>query len=137
PVRNVDTQSEPRSTGNWTVNTCGSRVAPIPTILLDYYDASNRLFLRPFPQQAPAGMSMKDFWTRYRKDMLSKAGVCIFIAGNKLDASTGNVVDADGIMEEFDIASSLGKYPIPIGATGHAARKVWERVNGALDSHFP
>ncbi len=102
-----------------------------------YYDASNRLFLRPFPQQAPAGMSMKDFKTRYRKDMLSKAGVCIFIAGNKLDSSTGNVVDADGIMEEFEIASSFGKYPIPIGATGHAARTVWERVNGALDSHFP
>ena len=102
-----------------------------------YYDAGNRLFLRPFPQQAPAGMAMKDFWTKYRKDMVSKAGVCIFICGNKLDASTGNVVDADGVIEEFEIASGFGKYPIPIGATGHAARKVWEQVNGKLDTYFP
>ncbi len=102
-----------------------------------YYDAGNRLFLRPFPQQAPAGMAMKDFWSKYRKDMLSKAGVCIFISGNKLETSTGNVVEADGVIEEFEIATSLGKYPIPIGATGHAARKLWEKVNGNLDKYFP
>lgn len=102
-----------------------------------YYDASNRLFLRPFPQQAPAGMSTKDFWTKYRKDMLAKAGVCIFIAGNKLDAASGAVVEADGVDEEFQIASDLGKYPIPIGVTGHAAQKIWEQVKGNLDKYFP
>lgn len=102
-----------------------------------YYDASNRLFLRPFPQQAPSGMAMKDFWTKYRGDMVSKAGVCIFISGNKLDASTGNVVEADGVIEEFEIASTLGKYLIPIGATGHAAKKLWVKVSGDLDKFFP
>jgi hypothetical protein len=25
----------------------------------------------------------------------------------------------------------------PIGATGHAARKLWEKVNGNLDTYFP
>ena len=102
-----------------------------------YYDASNRLFLRPFPQQPPSGMTMKDFWTKYRKDMVSKAGVCIFISGNKLDAASGNVTESDGVIEEFEIASGLGKYPIPIGATGHAARKLWEQVSGNLDKYFP
>lgn len=102
-----------------------------------YHDASTRLFLRPFPQEAPAGMTLKEFWTSYRKDMLSKAGVCVYIAGNKLDSSTGNIVEAGGVIEEFEIASGLGKYPIPIGATGHAARIVWEKVNGSLDDYFP
>jgi hypothetical protein len=103
----------------------------------DYYDASDRLFLRPFPQQAPAGMTLKDFWTRYRTEMLSKAGVCIFIAGNKLDAATGTVMEAGGVIEEFEIACGLSKFPIPIGATGHAARTVWDRVTDDLDKYFP
>lgn len=102
-----------------------------------YHDASNRLFLRPFPQQPPAGMTLKDFWTKYRKEMMAKAGVCIFVSGNKLNAATGNVEDANGVFEEFEIANSLGKYLIPIGATGHAAKKLWEKVSGDLDTFFP
>jgi Sir2- and TIR-associating SLOG family/SIR2-like domain len=101
-----------------------------------YSDASRRLFLRPFPQHAPAGMSLKDFWTKYRREMLAKAGVCIFVAGNRLD-SAGTVVEADGVFEEFEIARILGKYVIPIGATGHAAKKLWEKVSGDLDKYFP
>ena len=101
-----------------------------------YYDASNRLFLRPFPQQPPTGMTIKDFWTKYRREMMSKAGVCIFLSGNKRDAS-GNVIESDGVIEEFEIAHSLGKYVIPIGATGHAAHKLWQRVTADLDGFFP
>lgn len=102
-----------------------------------YHDASSRLFLRPFPQQPPAGMTLSDFWTKYRKEMVAKAGICIFVSGNKPDGTTGNVVDADGVIEEFEIASDLGKYLIPIGATGHAAKKLWERVSSKLDQYFP
>ncbi|QDU23535.1 SIR2 family protein [Urbifossiella limnaea] len=102
-----------------------------------YYDATSRLFLRPFPEQPPAGMALKDFWTRYRKEMIARAGICIFVSGNKLDASTGEVVEADGVVEEFEIGSHFGKYLIPIGATGHAARKLWQRVSSDLDRYFP
>ncbi len=102
-----------------------------------YHDASSRLFLRPFPQQPPVGMTLKDFWTKYRKEMLAKAGVCIYVSGNKLNADTGSVEDANGVFEEFEIANSLGKYLIPIGATGHAAKKLWEKVSGDLDKYFP
>ena len=48
--------------------------------------------------------------------MISEAGVCIFIFGNKLD--NGDVVIADGMMEEFQIAKERGKIIIPIGCTG-------------------
>ena len=102
-----------------------------------YCDATDRLFLRPFPQQHPKGMTIKDFWTKYRQDILAKAGVCIFLAGNKLDKATGNVVDADGVIEEFQIATALGIYPIPIGMTGHTAQRIWEQVTASLDRYYP
>jgi hypothetical protein len=102
-----------------------------------YYETGDRLFLRPFPQQPPEGMSLKDFWTKYRTDMLSKAGVCLCISGNKLDSATGTVVEAGGVIEEFDIAMRQGKYPIPIGATGHAARRLWEKVTASVNTYFP
>jgi hypothetical protein len=102
-----------------------------------YYAASDRLFLRPFPQTPPTGMSLKQFWTKYRTDMLSKAGTCVYISGNKLDSATSAVVDAGGVIEEFDIATKLGKFPIPIGITGHAAKRLWATVSSSLDTYFP
>ena len=102
-----------------------------------YYEASDRLFLRPFPQTPPTGMSLMEFWTKYRTDMLSKAGSCVYISGNKLDSTTGTFVEAGGVIEEFEIATKLGKFPIPIGITGHAAKRLWEKVNSSLDTYFP
>lgn len=103
----------------------------------DYYDASHRLFLRPFPQQPPSGMTIPQFWTRYRKDMLSRAGAAVFICGNKRDASTGAVIEAEGVIEEFRIAVEQGVFPIPLGATGHAALTIWKEVNKSLGKFFP
>lgn len=103
----------------------------------DYYDASDRLFLRPFPQQAPSGMTIPQFWMRYRTEMLSRAGACVFLCGNNCDASTGAVVEASGVIEEFQIAVKQGVFPIPIGATGHAARRIWDEVNKSLSKFFP
>jgi len=99
-------------------------------------DQADRLSLRPFPQKAPRGIALADFWHDYRKNMIAKAGACIFLCGNKQD-TTGKVVEADGVLKEFDIALSLKKYPIPIGATGHAARRIWEVVTSKLDVYFP
>ncbi len=100
-------------------------------------DIDSRLFLRPFPQTPPPGISRKDFWTKYRREMLQRSGACIFLAGNKLDANTGNVIEANGMMEEFEIACALKQYPIPIGATGHTTRKLWQKVTSNLNHYFP
>jgi hypothetical protein len=100
-----------------------------------YNEAGDRLFLRPFPQRPPTGMTVPAFRTKYRKEMLSKTGSCIFIAGNKI--VSGKVVEADGVVEEFEIATGLGQFPILIGATGHAARTLWGRVNNDLDKYYP
>ena len=97
-----------------------------------------RMTLRPFPQSdVPSGMTREQFWRKYREDMLGRAGFAIFLSGNKLDEATGNTVIANGVFEEFDIAKQFGLYPIPIGATGHAAQQIWKEVYGKLDKFYP
>ena len=100
-------------------------------------DTDQRLILRPFPQgNAPTGMTIQEFWGKYRKDMIAKAGFAIFLCGNVQD-DKGNTVPASGVLQEFEIAKELGVYPIPVGATGHAAREIWNSVNTNLPSFFP
>lgn len=80
-----------------------------------------RIALRPFPRNLPSGVDEKSFNKRYREGMIGDCGFAIFIAGT----SRSNYVSA-GVMEEFEIVRKLGKIPIPIGATGFAAARMWE-----------
>lgn len=86
-----------------------------------------RLHLYPFPQ----GLGEEErrrMWPAYREQMISRAGCVVFLCGNKVDAATGNVILADGVLEEFSICMRLGRYPIPIGATGYAAEQIHDKV---------
>lgn len=93
-----------------------------------------RLQLWPFPQAVPAGTDRATLWKQYRERMLSRAGVCIVLAGNKI--VDGTVVPADGVLQEVEIAKSQGKTVLPIGATGHIAKKIWDEMNLDLSKHF-
>ncbi|MBX3155297.1 MAG: SIR2 family protein [Deltaproteobacteria bacterium] len=94
-----------------------------------------RLTLRPFPQEAPEGMTLPEVWRRYREEMLAHAGPVVFIAGNKV--VDGQVIIANGCLEEFEIAKALRRTPIPIGCTGHAAAQIWSEVSNAVGTYFP
>ncbi len=100
------------------------------------HNDEGRLQLRPFPQEPPPGQTLADHWTEYRHRMIEKAGSCIFVSGNKRDAA-GNIVASEGVLEEFDICCRKGKFPIPIGATGHVAETLWQKVRTAVDKYFP
>ncbi|MES0022311.1 MULTISPECIES: SIR2 family protein [unclassified Mesorhizobium] len=93
-----------------------------------------RLFLRPFPQLIPPGQDRQEFYRRYREDLVRQAGACVFICGAKIDGNS--VVVADGVIAEYDILKALGRTPIPIGATGGAAQKIWEAVNANFPAVF-
>ncbi len=82
------------------------------------------LCLYPFPQPA-AGEDYKVLWSNYREQMLQDCGVAVFMFGNKVD-NDGNVVNANGMLEEFEIANRNGTRMIPIGSTGFAARKIYD-----------
>ncbi|MCO5950873.1 SIR2 family protein [Mucilaginibacter flavidus] len=90
----------------------------------------NQLLLRPFPQ----GDQGKLLWEKYRVDMISYAGISIFIFGNKLEDN--KVVLANGIQQEFDISIKQNTIVLPIGATGYMAKKLWELVLNDFEAYF-
>lgn len=85
------------------------------------------LILRPFPQTTSGEKNLKDLWSAYRKDMISFAGISLFLFGNKLD-NTGSIIASSGMEEEFQLAHSNGSILLPIGATGSMAKKLADKI---------
>lgn len=88
---------------------------------------SKYLGLFPFPQHADGEMHIKELWTSYRRKIIENAGVCLFIFGNK-KGKNDDIVDADGMIEEFRIAQSTEKIIIPIGSTCFTAKKIFDEM---------
>lgn len=87
---------------------------------------ADRLVLRPFPQQVFGATDKSEVWRRYREDMISYAGIAIFMFGNKLEG--GAVVQSNGMRQEFDIAKAKGLVLLPIGATGYMSGDLWSEA---------
>jgi hypothetical protein len=86
----------------------------------------DRIRLLPFPQSIPASVERAAFFTQHRESMISLAGFSIFVCGNRVQ--TDSLEMAPGVYEEFAITWKNGKFPIPIGATGWAAERIWNEV---------
>jgi hypothetical protein len=101
------------------------------TTLLD-----DRVVLRPFPCAISDPEERQRKWAAYREDMLSHAGIAIFLFGNK--NAGGRCVVADGMIQEFEIAAQKGMAVIPVGCTGSGAailhRRVLADVGGYISS---
>lgn len=95
----------------------------------------DRIVLRPFPYGITDPKERKKKWTAYRGDMLSHAGIAIFLFGNKSTAS--GVTLADGMEEEFEIAVKNGLAVVPIGCTGSMAESLHKRVLGNFPAYYP
>lgn len=89
--------------------------------------SEDQLLMRPFPQFPSKGRDLKTLWEEYRQRMISLAGVAIFLFGNKRD-DTGQIIVANGVIREFEITLEQGRVPIPVGATGYAAQRIWEQL---------
>ena len=87
---------------------------------------NRRLLMRPFPQIVHTG-DIQKIWEKYRKDMISRAGISIFIFGNKKNNDV--IVEANGMYREFEIAREMKNKIVPVGATHWMARKIWEEIN--------
>ncbi len=87
---------------------------------------SDQLILRPFPQSEVGTREISKVWHDYRTDMISFSGIAVFLFGNKL--KDGELVDSDGLEKEFEIAREQGLLLLPIGATGYAARQLYEKL---------
>lgn len=119
--------------------------------VLDYIFTTNYrcldeyIILRPFPQYFFSDNELNDVEIKlykkernikYRRSMIQEAGVAIFIYGNKKNKETDSITDSNGMMEEFDEAIKLGVKPIPIGATGYTAKKIWLKVVENFDDYY-
>jgi hypothetical protein len=92
---------------------------------------TDQLKVYPFP-----GLNggTENIHTNYRDDMISQAGIAIFLFGNKLmDIS---VREADGMREEFEIAKSYKALLIPVGASGYISEKLWKDIVARYDEYF-
>jgi hypothetical protein len=98
--------------------------------------SEDQLIVRPFPQHETAGKSLKELWADYRARMISLTGIALFIFGNKLDPAAGVIIQADGVIKEFEIAISLGVIPIPIGCTGWAAKAIFDQIEAHPDRYL-
>ena len=91
---------------------------------------NKRLTVRPLPHAD--GIVNQAFDTRTREELISKCGFSIFIAGNSGSQPDGS----PGMMEEYEITRRLGRIPIPVGATGFTAEKLWGVVEPDMDAVY-
>lgn len=109
-------------------------------VLSHVYSSSKKhlddfIILRPFPQNISDPLERATLWKKYRLDMLSNAGIVLFIFGNKFE--NGKVIDSNGLIEEFEIAVNTGLKVIPVGCTGYASKQLWERVTNKIEEFYP
>lgn len=93
----------------------------------NYRNLDDLLILRPFPQIQSGNKSIPERWTEYRHEIISQAGIALFLFGNKLDKE-GNIVPSNGMEEEFNICLQHNVIPIPIGCTGHMSKILFEKI---------
>lgn len=84
---------------------------------------SDQLILRPFPQESSGITPLPQLWEKYREDMISHAGMAIFLFGNK--CVDDELVLSNGMRQEYEIAKKLGLFIIPVGASGYMAEEIW------------
>ena len=97
--------------------------------------SEDQLIVKPFPQFETGDKKLPDLWHEYRQRMISLAGVAIFVFGNKL--KEGKLVDADGVMKEFDIAIEQNVIPIPVGATGYITKEIAIKILSEPAKYYP
>ena len=94
-----------------------------------------QLIMKPFPQFVTSGKTIPELWDAYRKRIIPLAGIAIFMFGNKKDSSN-NIVPADGVEKEFNIAIDNGLIPIPIATTGYMSKTIYDKIVTDSDKYL-
>ena len=92
---------------------------------------TDQLRVFPFPGKTDL---LESIQKNYRDDMISLAGIAIFLFGNKLEDIC--IRDADGMEKEFEIARSHSALLIPVGASGYISQRLWQEIVGRYDDYF-
>ena len=93
------------------------------------------LIMRPFPRAQPDANLREQLWEKYRQELISNAGICLVVLGNK--KVDGEICNAQGVRREFDIAHQYGLFLIPVGATGYMSKVLWDEVMQSFEKFYP
>ncbi|WP_028865371.1 SIR2 family protein [Psychromonas aquimarina] len=96
--------------------------------------SESQLVLKPFPQFESGEKKLPELWEEYREKMISLSGISIFLFGNKL--VNNEVVDAIGLIREFEISKAMGNLCIPIGSTGYATKIISDLILNSPEKYF-
>ena len=86
------------------------------------------MIARPFPQPLNGREPDREQWQLLRNELGRLSGIAIF-GGLKIVG--GKLVDADGVLAEYEVARTHGSFLLPIGATGGAASIIAKKLIGS------
>lgn len=98
--------------------------------------SEEQLIMKPFPQFETGNKKLKELWEEYRHNMISLGGVAIFIFGNKKNSSN-EIVLANGVKREFEIAIEHQLIPIPVPMTGYVAEEIFNAIMQSPEKYYP
>lgn len=90
--------------------------------------SEEQLVLKPFPQFKTGEKELDELWEEYRQQMISRAGIIIFVFGNKDEGKGKGTENAGGVKREFLIALEKGLFPIPIHYTGYMSEEIFNEL---------
>jgi len=88
--------------------------------------SESQLILKPFPQFKSGNKELSELWEQYRQKMISLSGISIFLFGNKL--KNGEIIEANGVIREFEISHEKGNFCIPVACTSYAAKVIYDNI---------
>jgi len=97
--------------------------------------SESQLILKPFPQFATGEKPLKILWNEYRQKMISQCGITIFVFGNK-KSNGSEIIEADGVLREFEISKENGNICIPIGITGFATNTIYHIIASEPENYY-
>ncbi|MDD4157285.1 MAG: SIR2 family protein [Candidatus Cloacimonetes bacterium] len=83
--------------------------------------------LKIFPQKIDRIEDRVELWKSLRENLISKSKLAIFMFGNKNEK--GTIIDANGMVNEFEIALKYGLKIIILASTGYTAKKLSVKYN--------
>jgi hypothetical protein len=92
---------------------------------------SRRIQVHPVREVSPPGLTVAEYKRRGREDMIAQAGIIVVVGGLR----QGEI--APGVLQEFEIARTLGKTVLPLAATGHAAARIHEIMRAEPEKYLP
>jgi len=97
--------------------------------------SESQLILKPFPQFETGEKPLQVLWEEYRQKMISQCGISVFVFGNK-KGNESKIIEANGVIREFEISRENGNFCIPIGLTGYATNSIYQMIASEPEKYY-